>query len=158
MAYVVCFRSPEASVPALWTSLQEADIQPTPQVSWVPPQPSQHSLLLQALPAPWWDSEGAQSTRRLLLPLGSQLPPQESFSRTLTTSSPHPSSPHPVVLSVTSSEAPRVGKEQVCTSEMQPAAGFSVRGFGLAKQDTWPWPLLFPRLPHFRSMYFTFLK
>lgn len=153
MAYVVCFRSPEASVPALWTSLQEVDIQPAPQVSWVPPQPSQHSLLLQALPAPRWDSHGVQLTRRLLLPLGSQLPPQESFSRTFT----HPL-PTPWSSGVASSEAPRAGKEQVCTSEVQPAAGFSVRGLGLANQDTWPRPLSFPRLPHFRSMYFTFLK
>lgn len=51
-----------------------------------------------------------------------------------------------------------MGKEQVCTSEMQPAAGFLSEGLGLASQVALPWPLLFPLLPHFRSMYFTFLK
>lgn len=49
-------------------------------------------------------------------------------------------------------------KEQVCISEMEPAAGFSVRGMGLASQAALIWPLLFPLLPHFRSVYFTFLK
>lgn len=153
MAYVVCFRSPEASVPALWTSRQEADIQPTPQVSWVPPQPSQHSLLIQALPAPWGDSEGETVNQKIAAALRVSAPssgilfkdPQDILSP--------PCGPR-----VASSEAPRVGKEQVCASEMQPAAGSSVRGLGLAKQDTRPWPPLFPRLPHFRSVYFTFLK
>lgn len=68
-----------------------------------------------------------QLTRRLLLPLGSQLPPQEFPLKK--------ASGHllPTLWSsgIASSEAPKVGKEQVCTSETQPASvrGFSVRRF-----------------------------
>lgn len=69
--------------------------------------------------------KGEQLTRRLLLPLGSQLPPQEF---PLKKASGH-LLPTLWSSSVASSEAPKVGKEQVCASETQPAAGFSVRRF-----------------------------
>ena len=84
-ACVVRFRSPEASAPALWTSLQAADIHPTLQVCWVPPQPSQHSLLLLALPTLWWDSEGGAVTKKIAAALrvsasSSGIPPREEPS------------------------------------------------------------------------------
>lgn len=107
---------------------------------WVPSSP--HSI-----PCGSWlfqpysgTVKGEQLTRRCPQGLSSLLrnPPQE------------PTSGHPLPTLWSSrvapytTRAPKVGKEQVCTSEMQPVAGFSDRRFGTGQLTCLALASLFP--------------
>lgn len=144
-------------MPAVWTSLQAADIQLTPHFCWVPPQPSQHSLLLLALPAPRWDSEGGAVNQKIAAALRVSAPSSGiPFRKDPQDILPPPCGPLEYLALLLG--PPKWVRSGYAPQRCSLLLAFLSEGLGLACPPALPWPLSFPLLPHFRSVYFIFLK